>query len=182
MSEEGKVYLTTSLQPDTIDRIVKDDSPAILFSEFWPFLGVDIPIANLKEHDFRRILLKVRRQILNILERYPEDEWDNIIIVEKELVPKTDGEGNILIDRSDPEKPVPIMVERVATTYRILELLNSLDAKVDIKMCRARDGFTFNGMTVERQHIRQDVNDNRPLVMSAPQSQGETEKVSGWGL
>lgn len=175
----------TSLSPDVVDRIVVDDSPTILFDEFWPFLGVDIPIANIEPTDFRIILLQVRRQILNILERYPESKWDEIQIIEYELQAKLDEKGKVVMHtkgQGDNKKLEPVYVKVPKQKYRLVELMNSLESKVYAKLCRARGGFTLNAMTIERSHMRQDVNDNRPVVMPQQQDVQAQDSDGGWGL
>lgn len=171
-----KTYQITSLSPDVIDRIVVDDSPTILYDEFWAFLGVDIPIANIQEHDFKIIRLMVRRQILNILERYKEDEWDKIMIVEYEYIPQKDDDGNLVMNGDKP-----VLIKRQKAVYRLVELINSLDSKVYVKLCRARDGFTLNSLTVERQQIKQDVSDNRPVILPQQPLQ-QQEQGNTWGI
>ena len=181
--QQQRVYQVTNLSPDLIDRVVIDDSPKILFDEFWPFMGVDIPIANIQEHDFKIIRLMARRQILNILERYCEKDWDKIAVIEYELVPKTGADGKIIIDNSNPDKPKAEYERKEVRRYLIVELINSLDAKLYTKLCRAKEGFTLNALTVDRTQIRQDVSDNRPVVMAPPIAQGQaSENTGGWGL
>lgn len=177
MADGGqKVYMTTSLQPDVVDRIVVDDSPVTLYDEFWPFLGVDIPIANILKHDEKIIRLMARRQILNMLMRTHEGNWDKISIVEYENRPKTDKKGQIIMIGK-----TPVMERVVKSQYRLVELFNSIDSKVYMKLCRGRMGFTLNALTEERSHIRQDVRDNRPMMAGMPDNQTTTEN-SGWGL
>lgn len=185
MDNTQKIYQTTGLSPDIVDKMVIDDSPTILFDEFWPFLGVDIPVADIREVDFKTILLQVRRQIINILGRYPEDKWDKIKIIEYELTAQLDDSGNVVMKTTgegDNIKTEPVYVRVPKHTYNLVELLDSLEAKVYAKLCRARNGFTLNALTVERSHARQDVNDNRPMVMPDRNDTQAQETSGGWGL
>jgi len=185
MDNQQRIYQTTGLSPDIVDKMVIDDSPTILFDEFWPFLGVDIPIANIQPADFKIILLQVRRQILNILERYPENKWDKIQIIDYELQPKMDRNGNVVtrqIGTGENARIEPVYVKQPKHVYNLVELLNSMDAKVFAKLCRARDGFTLNALTVERSQAKQDINDNRPMVMPQQQASQAEETGGGWGL
>jgi hypothetical protein len=182
---QQKIYQTTGLSPDIVDKMVVDDSPTVLFDEFWPFLGVDIPVANIEPADFKIILLQVRRQILNILERYPENKWDKIKIVEWELQAATDKNGNVImktIGEGENKRQEPVYVKKPKMVYYLVELLNSMDAKVFGKLCRARGGFTLNALTVERSHAKQDVNDSRPVVMPVQPANQAQESDGGWGL
>lgn len=184
-NQPQRVYQTTGLSPDIVDKMVVDDSPQILWNEFWPFLGVDIPVANIEPADFKIILLQVRRQILNILERYPESKWDKIKIIEWELQAAEDEDGHVImrtIGEGENSRQEPVYVKKPKMVYYLVELLNSLDAKVFAKLCRARGGFTLNAMTVERSHTRQDVNDNRPMVMPVQPANQAQESDGGWSL
>lgn len=184
MADTNKIYQTTAMSPDIVDKIVIDDSPTILFDEFWPFLGVDIPVANIQKSDFKIILLQVRRQILNILERYPEEMWDKIQIIEYELAVKQDADGNVVmrtVGTGDNERQEPVYIKVPKHKYNLVELMNGLDSKVYAKLCRGRDGFTMNALTVERAHTKQDIADSRPVVTpSRPENQ--TGEGGGWTL
>jgi len=185
MEATNRIYQMTALSPDIVDKIVIDDSPTILFDEFWPFLGVDIPVANIQPTDFKIILLQVRRQILNILERYSESKWDEIKIVEYELAAQLDKQGNVVmrtIGTGETARQEPVYVKMPKHVYNLVELLNSLDSKVYAKLCRAREGFTLNALTIDRSHSRQDVNDNRPVMLPQQQPAQAEESSGGWSL
>ena len=190
MPETTKVYQTTSMTPDVIDRIVVDDSPAVLFDEFWAFMGSNIPVANIKEHDFKIILLMVRRQILNILERYPESKWDKIKVIEYEMAPRTDKQGNIVMkqtkmknaDGEEEIKEEPIYEKHIKHSYLLVELLNSLHSKVYLKLCQGREGFTLDALTMERSQVKQDLTESRPMVVAQQPTGPAQQSEGGWGL
>lgn len=160
--QSGSVtYQTAVLNPSLVETMVIDDSPQILWNKFWAFLGVDIPIADIKEWDFKNILDFVDIAVFEILEEYPEEQWENVVIIEYE----TSTENGKTVK-------TPIRAFKVST------LQNLLRAKTYLKMCRAREGFTLKSLTESRSFIEEKT--NAPM-MSMPTQQPQ-EKKGGWKI
>lgn len=165
-NQTQRIYQTIALSPDIIDKTIVDDSPLILFDEFWPFMGVDIPLANIKELDFKIIRLMARQIALDILERVGEEDWDKAQIIEYELVKTKNG-----------------VEKKIKNIHRVVELLNKIDTKVYLKLCRAREGFTLNALTVQRSQIQQNIENRSIPIPTKPEGETTTQKKkSGWGL
>lgn len=159
-ASSGTIYQTAVLTPDLISSLIMDDSPQILDNKFWQFLGVDIPVADIKEWDFKNILDFVDLEFINWLMNYPEELWESLAIVEYE-----DVNGKLVPKRY----------------YNLIELWDSVRAKVYLKMCRAREGFTLKAVTESKTFI-----DERLRTMQHPlqpiNADGTIKKKKRWGL
>jgi len=160
MEGEGKqiIYQTAVLNPQIVESMVYDDSPPVLTDSFWQFLGIDIPIADIKPWDFRNILDMVDLTFAYHLFQYPEEEWEKVMIVEME---KDKSTGEI----------------RIIRAWNLARVWNDIRTKVYLKMCRARDGFTLNALTTSRQEITEKT--NMPFAPAVPEPQ-QFEAKKGW--
>lgn len=158
------VYQTATLTPNLINTLVRDDSPDLLYDKLWQFLGVDIPVAFIEPWDFENILDMVDVAFLDMMEQYPESEWDTVAIVEYSKV-KT-GKGFKMIPKN---------------AYLLVDLWHAVSSKIYTKMCRARGGFTLKAITEQRSKIDQTIQDNRPLMVQ-PVGGSPQEKKSGWSV
>ena len=169
----GITYQTAVLTPGIIQEIIQDDSPMKLTAEFWEFLGVEIPISDIRDYDFNTILLLVNQRFYNILERYPENKWDDIQIVEYEdNVKETTEKGE-----NGEEVTYRTIEKIVARAWNLLEVWGSIETKVRLKMYRARDGFTLDRLTTSRSFVKEESNIPQMYPSQAPQSQGNK---GGW--
>ena len=81
------VYQTTTLTPGIVETMIMDDSPEMIFNNFWAFLGIDIPIADIQPWDFENVLDRVQQICIEILEEYPEEMWDKLEIIQYKNTP-----------------------------------------------------------------------------------------------
>ncbi len=142
--------------------MVIDDSPDVFYEKFWAFLGVDIPVAYIEPWDFINILDMIDIKFLNILEQYPEDEWDRVAVIEyeKKIINNT----------------LKLIPKRI---YLVTELWDDVRAKVYNKMCRARGGFTLNALTEQRTKTKvEEVTSMEKSKSASKNQQREKEKWS----
>jgi len=160
----GVTYQTTVLTPTMVETLIKDDSPAILYDsenvQLWQFLGVDIPVADIREWDFKNIEDMIDLAFLNMLENYPESQHERVFVVEYENM-EVNGETKLV--------PVRKM--------KAIELWHAVRAKVYVKMCRARNGFTMRGLTESRQFLKEET--NAPMFPTMPV---QAKKKKRWGI
>jgi hypothetical protein len=168
------IYQTSILNPGVIQNLIHDDSPIVVGDEFWEFLGVEIPVSDIKDYDFHTILTLVEERFLDILEKYPESEWDKVQVVQY---------GNRVVEKEtieDGQKVIHRTVERVpARIYNLLELWKQIHIKVRLKMYRAREGFTLDRLTTTRSFVKEE--SNLPQ-MGMPYEQKGMEENKGWKL
>lgn len=168
------IYATAVLTPGVIQNMIHDDSPVFIGEEFWEFLGVEIPISDIRDHDFLTVLRLVNKRFYNILEKYPEEEWDQIQVVEyKNKVSQREKIVN-------EEKIVTREVERVPIrAFNLLELWDALETKVRFKMYRAREGFTLDRLTTSRSFVKEE--SNIPVAgYPVPGQPYQTGEKKGW--
>ena len=125
------VYQMSVLNASLVESLVKDDSPEMIENWLWSVFGVDIPVADIKDYDFKNILDMVDIELVNKLQNEAETNWDNLAVVEYVIDPET-------------FEPKPVRY------FLINDLWDSIRLKVYIKMCRSRDGMTFKGLTENR--------------------------------
>lgn len=157
---EGKqiIYQTAVLNPQLVEAMVYDDSPPALTDEFWQFLGIDIPVADIKPWDFKNILDMVDLAFAYQLYQYPEEKWDKIMIVEMVKDPET-GE------------------KKISRVWQLTKVWNDIRTKVYLKMCRARNGFTLDSLTKSKQELIE--HSNVPF-MPTGMPQINTQEKKGW--
>lgn len=158
------IYQTATLTPNLINTLVRDDSPDIFYEKLWQFLGVDIPVAFIEPWDFENILDMVDVAFLDMLEQYPENEWDTVAVVEYNKIKTENG------FEMTPKN-----------AYLIIDLWHAVSAKIYTKMCRARGGFTLKALTEQRSKMEQTIQDNRPLMVQ-PMGGSPQKKKSGWSM
>lgn len=159
---EGVTYQAQLLTPELAQLLIIDDSPNKISGEFWEFLGVDIPVADIKPWDFWNILDFIDIDILNLLEDYPESEWESVAIVEyEEYKDETTGE----------------ITKTAVRAFPIKRIWDKLRAKAYVKMCRARDGITLKSMTTSTSVIDQNV-----VQKSSTQEVGVNKEKRGWKI
>ena len=157
-------YQSQLLTPELTKVLIMDDSPDKISKEFWEFLGVDLPIADIKKWDFWNILDFIDIDILNLLEDYPESEWENVAIVE-------------YTESQDAEtKQIPRIAVRAFPIKRIWDKLRT---KAYVKMCRAREGITLKSMTTNTSIIDQNI---RGMPAQPTQEMGVTQDKRGWKI
>lgn len=127
-------YQTAVLTPDLVNTLVTDDSPNVLFDKFWAFFGVDIPVSVIYPWDFQNILDMVDINVYNYMQDYKEEDWEDVAIVEYQEMEVEENEQTV-------RKMVPVRA------YKIIETWESMKAKIYMKMCRAREGFTLRQLT-----------------------------------
>lgn len=160
-------YQTAVLTPELVNTLVRDDSPPILSENFWTFLGVDIPVSVILSFDFKNILDMVDLEFINMLEEYPEDEWENVAIVEyqERIITTEDGEKI--------KKMIPVKA------YNLIETWQKMHDKTYLKMCRAREGFTLKRLTENRSIIEQDIKQRVPIGIGG-QMQTKESRWKWW--
>ena len=145
------VYQTTVLTPNMVQALIMDDSPDMLFNKFWAFLGVDIPVADIQPWDFKNILDSVDLIFINMLQEYPESEWEKVVIAEYE---------NQIIDGAT--------VQVLVKAYKVVELWDAMRGKIYVKMCRAREGFTLKQLTESRSYVSEELHTNSVTTQQGP--------------
>lgn len=157
-------YQTAVLTPDLVSTLVVDDSPDILFDRFWAFFGVDIPVAMIMPWDFQNILDFVDISVYDYMQDWPESEWENVAIVQYEER-DVNGERKMVAVRA----------------YKIIETWNTIRAKMYMKMCRAREGFTLRQLTESKSFVEERLHNMSPMNMQGVPQMQEQGK-SRWKL
>lgn len=139
---DNPIYQVSAITQPIAETIIKDDSPESVASTYWSILGIDIPISDIKDFDFDNILDFVVVEVVNQLRDNKEEIWDKLAIIEWKKV-------------KNPETQKMEMV--IKNRYPLINLLDSVRFKAYVKMCRAREGFTFGGLTETRQKIRREL-------------------------
>jgi len=76
------VYQNMPNQMDSIKKLVSDDSPLGVQNEFWSPLGIDIPLADMREEDFKKVRLMTDLLFLYKQREVPQQYWDQMKVHE----------------------------------------------------------------------------------------------------
>jgi len=165
MSEKGVSYQAAILPESILQGLAIDDTPDIFFNYFWEFMGVDIQNAYIEPWDFDNILDMIDIKVCEILQEYPEEEWDKIVIVQyKTYADKAKG-GFV---------KVPIHA------FHFTILWSAMKTKVYVKMCRARQGFALRQITETKGSIYQ--TSKYEGTMPGLRDYEQQEQKKGWKL
>lgn len=161
---ETMTYQSQLLTPELTKVLIIDDSPEKIGKEFWEFLGVGITMADIKKWDFWNMLDFLDIDILNLLEEYPESDWENVAIVEYTEY-QEEGTGKI--------------IRTAVRAFPVKRVWDKLRAKLYIMLCRAREGITLKSMTTSTSVIDQRVREMQP---QATQEMGVPQNERGWKI
>lgn len=157
-------YQTAVMPESVIQKLTIDDSPDMFYNFFWEFMGVDIQNAYIHPWDFENILDMVDIKLCELFQEYPEELWDNIVLIK--YITYIEG------DR---------IKRKIEHVFQLSILWSSMRAKMYVKMCRAREGFALRQLTESRSTSKYEgMNPMMPYAGEYPQQQ--ERKTSKWRL
>lgn len=164
-SSQGVSYQTAILPQTVLEQLTVDDTPDLFYNYFWEFMGVDIQNANIMPWDFDNILDMIDIKVCEILQEYPEESWDDVVIVKYKKRIQT---GRII------KEPI--------YAFHLTILWSSMKAKAYLKMCRAREGFALRQITETKGHLTQHQKIEGGDYAVAAQQDNNPQKNKDWKL
>ena len=162
MGETHINYQQPLITESVLQTLLKDNGPRDVSEEFWDLMGPGLDTALLEEKDIKTLKERVKINVINILMKYPEYEWDNLYITE--------------VIANNPGDPPTIKKHKI---YPDLEdkLINKICL---VKGTRGKNGNLLEKLTTSSSRVFSENMINQQQYSFTPPEEKKKGILSGW--